>query len=101
MNNKERYIDWLSTRYDEKNNTIPSYIKALEILSEFFLKNNIFKLENIDELNNLYEDLKKDPIDEFTKITRHFGYKFEKNKFDKIFIKATKNETKQKTQCLI
>lgn len=56
INYKEIFKEWLSQNYNDKNGTITSYIKAIDIISEI-IDDNIFEIDDLGYLHNLYEDI--------------------------------------------
>ncbi len=58
-NYKQAYSNYLSTIYNENSGTKTSYIKAIEILSDL-LDYNIFEVNDISQLQHLYDDLIKE-----------------------------------------
>ncbi|WP_396141642.1 AAA family ATPase [Flavobacterium sp.] len=56
LNYKLDYSNYLSTIYSENSGTKTSYIKAIEILSDL-LDYNIFEVNNVLQLQHLYEGL--------------------------------------------
>lgn len=55
-NYKKIFKEWLSQNYNDKNGTITSYIKAIDIISEI-IDDNIFEIDDLGYLHNLYEDI--------------------------------------------
>ncbi|WP_205941081.1 AAA family ATPase [Albibacterium indicum] len=56
---KEEFKKWLSPRASVKSNKTSSYIRALEILSSY-LEVNIFEVNDLEFLADLYEDVIKE-----------------------------------------
>ena len=59
LNYKHEYSNYLSTIYSENSGTKTSYIKAIEILSDL-LDYNIFEVNDVLQLQQLYADLIKE-----------------------------------------
>lgn len=59
LNYKYEYSNYLSTIYSENSGTKTSYIKAIEILSDL-LDYNIFEVNDVLQLQQLYADLIKE-----------------------------------------
>ena len=59
MNGQEDFDSWLTKKFGENNGTKSSYLKALEMVSEK-LNQNIFDIKNLNEINELYLELKRE-----------------------------------------
>ena len=59
MNYKEEYTTWLNRINPNDGGTKSSYVRAIEILSTI-VKYNIFEVDNLNEIDFLYEDLIKE-----------------------------------------
>ena len=59
MNYKEEYTTWLNRINPNDGGTKSSYLRAIEILSTI-VKYNIFEVDNLNEIDFLYEDLIKE-----------------------------------------
>ena len=57
--NKKQYTEWLKQNSPDKSNRINSYVKAIELLSTKVLY-DIFECNDVQKLQQLYEDLLKE-----------------------------------------